>query len=254
MQKIIIVLFITICLAGCSASKYHVNSNTDKKNIDLVNFDLSEVKKNNLTSFSFFIQKAEVEIVNQGEKQKFIASLKYRNPDSFLISLRSTTGIEAARIFLSKDTVLINDRINKTFYFGSYEETRKKYGFSWKLLPLLFGDVIANTKSESSLYYCEKGISTIETFIDEFKISYIIDCKRMKSISVSVTRDIDTKPVYIQYEDYNNLANVIFTKKASIADLNNFDIINIKFSKLEIPWEGTIKFVTGNNYEQKEIK
>ena len=40
-----------------------------------------------------------------------MATIKYELPDKYLISIRSKAGIEAARIFITKDTVLINDRI-----------------------------------------------------------------------------------------------------------------------------------------------
>ena len=254
MQKISIILFIILYISGCSVSRFDIQKDTDNKSIDVSTISLSDVKKQNLSSFSFFIRKAEIELIKQGEKQRFIASLKFNHPDSFLISLRSSTGIEAARILLTRDTILINDRINKAFYFGTETAAKKKYGFSSLIFPVLLGDVITSNRTESTVYKCDNGFFKIESLIDESKVNYLFDCKRMKSISMTLTKEIDTKPVQIIYDDYTKGGNIHFFRKVSIKDLYNFETISIKYIKVEVPWEGIIQFIPGNNYEQIEIK
>ena len=103
---------------------------------------MERIENQNLTKRNFFIQKAEIEILSEEENQKLIASIKFIYPDQYLISLKSKTGIEAARIFITDDTVLINDRINRKLYFGKPAQLKNKYGISPAVLPVVLGDFI----------------------------------------------------------------------------------------------------------------
>ena len=76
-------------------------------------------KNQNITNNGFFIQKAEIEIVTGEGKEKYLASIKFEKPDKYLISVKSRTGIEGARIYISNDSILVNDRINKKLYSGN---------------------------------------------------------------------------------------------------------------------------------------
>lgn len=241
-------------ITGCSVSKSGGRSKAETKEINIENIYLSEILKQNMTSVPFFIQKAEIEIINQGEKQKFTASLKYSNPDSFLLILRSSAGIEVGRIFLSGDTILVNDRMNKILFFGSHSAVKKKYGISSQLLPVYFGDFVTNTKEEFSIYKCDKGNLLLEALVDGYKINYFIDCQIKKSFSLTITREIDTKPVSIKFIDFEKEGELNLAKRIIISNLNNIEIISIRFSKIEIPWEGSMHFIPGNNYEHIEIK
>ena len=72
--------------------------------------------------------------------------LKFEYPDKYLISIKSRTGIEGARIYISEDTILFNDRINKKMYYGSSLYLKRKYGLTTNFLPLIFGDIVSRKK------------------------------------------------------------------------------------------------------------
>ena len=59
-------------------------------------------------------------------------------PDKFLISIKSHTGIEVARIFLTGDSIMINDRINKKLYYGSTSYLKNKYGLTTAVFPVIW--------------------------------------------------------------------------------------------------------------------
>lgn len=241
-------------LAACSVSKPVVQNNTVKRNTEGSIVDLKGLMMQNITSESFSIQKAEVEIADQGEKQRFFASVKFNKPDSFLISIRSTAGIEAVRIFTTKDTILINDRINRIFFYGTQEAARRKYGLSSLLFPVLLGDIISSDKSEGTQYKCENGIIKVNSFVDGKKLTYLINCETLKADEIILTTETDTKPVVFNYSSFIKISDFIFAEKLSIAELNNIDLIDVKFSKIQVNWDGDITFVPGSNYEQIEIK
>jgi len=241
-------------LTACSVSKSVKRNNTVKVNREGRNVDQTELMEQNITSNSFNIQKAEVEITDQGEKQRFFASVKYSKPDSFLITVRSTTGIEAVRIFSTKDTVLINDRINRIFFYGSREAVRKKYGLSSMLFPVLLGDLITSDKNGAAKHKCENGVINIDSYLDGNKVGYLINCESLKAMKITLTRELDTKPAFFTYSSFDIVSGITFAERLIISDLNNVDLIDVKFSKIQIPWKGYMVFVPGNNYERIEIK
>lgn len=253
MQKVVIIL-IMLYLTACSVSKPVIRSNAAKKDIEGKNLGVTALLEQNISSNSFLIQKAEVEITDQGEKQRFFASIKFNKPDSFLISVRSTTGIEAVRIFATSDTVLINDRLNRTFLYGTQEAARKKYGLSSALFPLFLGDVILFHIDKATQYKCENGLIILSSVVKGTKVDYSINCENLKPTEISLTRETDIKPVFFRYSGFQKVAEFLFAGRVYIEDLNNIDLINVKFSKIDVPWDGHIDFVPGSNYEQVEIK
>jgi hypothetical protein len=254
LQKVIGILLLMVLITDCSVSKPGSRSIDESKKVDGDSIRFIDIKEKNLTEASFFIQKAEVEIIENEEKHKFVASIKFNYPDSFLVSIRSISGIEAVRIFSTKDTILINERISKTFFYGSKEAARNKYGFNSILFPILLGDIVVNMKSELKLYQCTSGLSGIETFIEGYKVDYSVNCSEEKVEEGTITKEIDTKPILIKYYDFKKFSGYVYPRKVKIRDLKMIDIINIKINRIEIPWTGNIFFVPGNNYEQIEIK
>ena len=117
MSKIKIILLISLLASACSVSRRNVVVYEESVGDKLSLFDRTREK--NITETDFNIRKAEIEIKNNDQKQKLLANLKYKNPGTYLLSIRGKTGIEAARVYITKDTILINDRINKRLFYGS---------------------------------------------------------------------------------------------------------------------------------------
>jgi hypothetical protein len=253
LQEKIAIFLCVLFLAGCSVKRIKFNSSPNGNEKDFYQIETKDIIGNNLTGNSFFIQKAEIEIVNGTDKQRFIASIKFGAPDSFLISIKSNTGIEAARVLLTKDTVLINDRINKTLYYGSESSVIKKYGFSSKLLPVFFGDVIGIHLSENA-YNCKYGLTDIKEIISGSMYEYKLDCSTGKLRSFSVKKEIGSESIRFDYYDYDLYGKAFFLRKLKIRNLYGYDLININFNRLEMPWKDNIRFIPGKNYEQVEIK
>lgn len=254
MRKIGSILFIFILLTGCSVLKKGNKSNAEIS-VDLEKNSLEDkLEKQNLTNRSFFIQKADIEVYTDNENQSFSASIRFVVPDTFLISLRSKSGIEAARIFISKDTLLINDRINRKLYYGKPEYLEGRYGFSASLLPVILGDFIKDNKEEIINTNCLEGKLDLEQFLNGLKIRYTVDCKRGKIILVTQEgslRDIDNK---VRYSNFIRHGDILIPAKIQINIAESMTNINIRFKKIESPWKGSIEFIPGNKYELIELR
>ena len=210
-------------------------------------------EKLNLTKRNFFIRKAEIEVITEDGSDSFLGSLKFEQPDRFLLSLRSKTGIEAARIFLSDDTVLINDRINRILYHGSPMALKRKYGISASLLPVVLGDFLMNRISDPGSVTCINGRQDIVSIIDGVRILYTIDCNLMKAILAVPDNSMNTAGLEISYRDFFSEAQSVIPGRIEIVDLKKKSSVEIKILKFESPWIGTIEFIPGNNYEMQQL-
>jgi hypothetical protein len=213
-----------------------------------------ELEKKNLTNIDFNILKAEIEVVNKREKIKFLGSLKYKNTGLYLFSFRSKAGIEAARIFISKDTILINDRIKKRLFYGSTNYLRDKYGISILSLPLILGDFVDISGRTEQKIECKNGKSEILGVAARNEIKYTIDCQNGKITSAILNGDRDTEDITFLFEKFKIIGNNLFPGNVEFADRNRETIIKIKIDRIEFGGIVKIDFIPGNNYDKIMLK
>lgn len=251
MQKVAAIIIMLLIISGCAALRRENLSIPES--VGEAMFTATEIVKNNLTEKDFNIQRAEIQYVDSGTEIRFIANLKYRHGGLYLASLRTRTGIEAARIYITRDTIFVNDRINKRLYCGSSEYIERKYGISAEALPLIMGDVVLKSKDELKLS-CLDGQTRIDTRLGESGIVYNIDCMLKKAVSVFISRENIENKIKIscsehQFTDVRNYPRIIEIEESSGNSMLKIEISKIEFNNLE-----DINFIPGNNYEKVIIK
>ncbi|MCX6300924.1 MAG: DUF4292 domain-containing protein [Bacteroidia bacterium] len=209
---------------------------------------IEQVKALNITNSDFNISKAEIEIANDMEKQKMICNMKYKKSGIYLISLRSQAGIEAARIFITKDTILINDRINKRLYYGEPNYLLEKYGITTTVLPVVLGDFISD-KSGDKIADCDNGKTVIIEKEGVKELEYTIDCRSKKVTEIRALSIETGKGIIIRFEKFNELEESIMPKNIVITDKEEETRISIIIEKIENKLESDITFIPGKNYE-----
>lgn len=251
MHKIVSILFLASLFSGCSVFRPTVNRDFGTISYSVDNDIIKVLENHNITSRNFFIQKAQVEVISTGINENFLASVKFLTPDTFLISLRSKTGIEAARIFLTGDTVLMNDRINRQMIYGKPEKVGMKYGITAEVLPLVFGDFISDIQGLKDKPGCEKGLAVVDSYKQGSKIRYIADCKEGKIISASRESSTNQGAMIFKFSKFVKIGSVSYPSDIIITYREM--VINIKIDRFETPWDGSIDFVPGKNYELIEL-
>lgn len=212
---------------------------------------ISTVIKQNISNTNFFIQKAEVEIINGENTESFLASVKYIAAGTYLISLRGKSGIEAARIYITPDTVLVNERINRQLLFGKPAYLEKKFGIPVELVPIVFGDFITGNKNSENVSPCENDRLKLERNVQGVNIIYTVDCRKGKIISATREGSINGRLADFKYGKFLNEGEGFFPSEIQLDYLGS--IMKIRIVKFESPWEGSIEFIPGNNYEQIEL-
>jgi hypothetical protein len=207
----------------------------------------------NITNSDFNITKAEIEIANDTEKQKMICNMKYKKSGIYLISLRNQAGIEAARIFITKDTLLINDRINKRIYYGEPNYLLDKYGITTTILPVVLGDFISDTGGDK-VAECDNGKTVIIEKTGVKELEYTIDCRKKKVTEIKAFSFETKKGILIRFEKFNELEESTMPKSITITDNKEETRISIIIEKIEKGPEGDITFIPGKNYEAVLLK
>jgi hypothetical protein len=253
LQKTVIIFLGLIIAAGCSV-KRKASSTARYSNLEnsaLVK--ISDVTELNYTARPFFIQRADITIISDNESQRATATIKFAQPDSFLISVRVLGGlVEAARILLTSDTIFINDRINSTLYFGSNENVKKKYGFDLKFFPVLLGDLITATNLPG--INCNDGNAVLREFGKDYIINYFIDCKTGKCKEVKIESEFMKDYISLEFDDFGTDGKMIFPKHLKTNNFANFARLEIEIKRVEFNENSGIEFIPGRNYTQVEIK
>ena len=254
MRKEIIIFFLGfIIVAGCSGKRKAFLSTRDTGLEKPELIKVSDVTELNFTAQPFFIQRAEINITGNNESQRVMTTIKFAKPDSFLISVRAFLGIEVARILLTGDTVLINDRLNQTLYFGSNQSVKRLYGFDLMFFPVLLGDLITGQQTFSGIN-CDNGQALLREFRQEYIINYFIACDTRKCKEVTVENALMKDYISIEFGDFGNDGEMAFPKRIKINNSANFVLFEMTIDRVEFNVTSGIEFIPGRNFTQVEIK
>jgi len=237
-------------ITGCAILKKETTAQAGEIN-NSVSYE--QIRALNITNNDFNIIKAEIDIIIGNESEKMLGNIKYKETETYLVSIRNHTGIEGARILITSDSILVNDRINKKLYYGSTDYLNKKYGITTKLLPIIVGDFIIGD-NDSTVMECSKNDANIEADIGGKKIHYKIDCGKKKITSVIIEDEITGKKIKIEYKKFEKDGVCQIARKITIKSNEEEERIEINIEKYELGLENDITFIPGKKYEKILLK
>lgn len=236
--------------AQCTISKKQSRSTTAEI-VSTAEGDIYQrIVSQNLTSDNFFIEKVDFNVFSREGKKSGIGTIKFVMPDKFLISIKSKTGIEIGRIYLTGDSIMLNDRINKKLYYGSASYLKKKYGLTMSILPVILGDYVNEEIINRGSLECKNGILDIDAIIKEIRIRYVVDCKYGKPIMTTPIDNGNPSGLKIKYNNFFWANGINVPGDIDISDDQNSTRIEIKIRKIIFPWAGSIEFIPGKQYEK----
>jgi hypothetical protein len=247
--KIIVIIFSYCLLISCSVFKTRKTDLLEESIRSTEKGKLNYVIDKNISFNNFFISNAKIQVIENEGVNEFLINVKHVFPEKYLISIRNKMGFEIVRIFVSSDTLLVNDRINRAVLYGGINKFEKKYGVKAFLIPVLFGDLIINKESFKSQEDCDKGLITIDLEIDQLMLKYVIDCEKSKVTDAFIKNVTNNNEYQIKYSGFIKEENYLFPQKIQINYKNKEMKLIIVIKKIEFSWNGNIDFVPGNKYE-----
>lgn len=253
MRKVVnYILLIFILLQGCSIFR-----KTEVRDFQKAVGEVraKDIVSNNLSNGSFYIQKASITVTDGSISSKFLATLKFRFPDSLQISLRAKIGYEAARIFMTKDTLIINDRINKKLRVGNPGDLKKKYGVDPDLIFVLLGDFIIDPESESVNIKCHNELSDNRFVVGGRNMDYRIDCKLKKITGARIEGEMKTGNLALDFSGFSDFDDLIIPGIITVSSDKSALKATIEVEKANRRYQGIIgPMRAGNNYDILRLK
>jgi len=255
LQKIIPILFIlAIGFSACSTSRKTGKTGSGTTLDATAGNRLETIISNNLSNNDFYIRRADIRVRQENVTINLNASIKFRRPDSLMISVRSGIGVEAGKGFLTGDTVIVNDRFNRKLMVGDPEEIKSKYGIDPALVYVILGDLIVGKDDYRSLLNCQKGEFRRQYIVEGRNVEYTVDCQRKKVKKVYLEGDVRTGNITILLSGIVKDGNITYPEKIAINDdLKELDI-EIEIRRIESPWSGSIGTVGGQGYRVVKIR
>lgn len=250
MRAIIYSMFLIAFCYGCSTVRRQEKT-LDRKN-DSAEFEMNSqnIGSHNITNYSFFVEKADFSFESGEEERSGMLTIKYNIPDKYLISIKTKTGIELARIYITGDSVKINDRINKKIYYGSDSYIKRLYGVDATLLPVLLGDYINAEQHGENKILCQNGKMTVNSVINDLNISYTIDCRNGKSVVTTAADKRNGEKLNMEYGKFQVQNGISIPGLINVVDNQHNIKIKLRISKVTVPWDGVVEFIPGRQYEK----
>jgi hypothetical protein len=247
-----LIIAITVLLTACSPVRYTGLYDTEVNNGSFI--DLNKTISMNMSGSDYNILKAVVKISAEEEENEFLVNIKYKKPDNYLISVKSKTGIEAARIFVSEDTVLMNDRINKRLYYGSSKYLDEKYGVNVKNIQLLLGDFLTGDNESLDTLKCFNGVALVSDIINGKRIDYRVDCSSGKVTDTYINAGIDNDLLHLRFDKLIAMENIIIPGLITLANEKNNLEIKMEMEKVVCGPVYEMVFIAGKGYEMVLLK
>lgn len=209
---------------------------------------VDQTAQRNITDGGFFIHKGRILSTDDNGRISLYFTMKFSPPAKYLISIRSKTGIEAFRVYLTEDTVLVNDRINKAVLYGNTNDFERIIGLPLALLKVSLGDIFILDPKLQPDEVCIDNEVKLSEYFNGLMVKSTIDCNREKVKSVMLTTGVPDEFVTIDYRKTRD-DRIGLPKKVEINDFRRKIKITLSLDKYTSPWIGEIEFIPGSGYE-----
>lgn len=213
---------------------------------------IKQTLEQNISRTGFFIEKGRINSSGESGRISLLFSLKYNEKGEYLISLRSNTGMEAFRVMIAHDTVLINDRINQRVLYGNPYDFERITGIPSDLLIVIFGDVFRISEKANIYSDISKNELRIEDYFMGLLVKSVIDRRISKVKSVLITTGLPDEFITIDYTKHRE-DRFKLPVKVEINDFQRKVKIAVRIEKYSVPWIGEIEFIPGKGFNQKKI-
>lgn len=220
-QSIIGLIFIIylFIFTGCTVKK-----NTSRENLQSINKEtlLTKINTFNISEGIITIKGSKISIEDNDAITNLKVNLMIKKDSAILVSVSSLLGIEVSRALILPDSIIVIDRVNKTYYKEKYNELEQRFSMAldfYQLQSALIADYHDNIKFNfDSLEYmliADKGNFIIsfseishKNLTSQTKI--VVDNKTFLVTSCNYIIDKKDQEYLFEYNDYIGVDNYFF--------------------------------------------
>ncbi len=233
---------------GCKSTKQ-----TKQKADQLSVADFNKKLLPSQFQFESFSAKAKINYVSGTTNQTFNASFRIRKDSAIWASL-SLFGIEGARALITKDSVKIIDRLNKTYIAKDFKYIESKLGLPSAnfetLQKLLVGNLVFYDPSKVTLAIDSGAYIAISTY-ENYQNTLKVNPTDFAVVSSFIEDLIYNQKINILYQNYNPVGNQSFPFYHFITVEKGIfsSSLAIDYSKVDINEPLSFPFNVSDKYE-----
>ncbi|MFN8241976.1 MAG: DUF4292 domain-containing protein [Bacteroidales bacterium] len=252
MQKLIFYTLALLLLASCATTK-KTSGGTEELNIHKRDSLLGKTLLKNVSFDGYFIEKGRISSSGQEGRISLFFNMKCQAKGVYMISLRSFAGLEAFRVYIDKDTVLVNDRLNQVLLKGDPVDFEKITGLPFELLNIITGDFFPGKSLDEKSNGCRNGVTKYSGYLRGLLLDYEIDCNKSKVRSLKIGTGVGERNITLNYSGYRSMGKMV-PRKVNIVDELRRVKITLKIEKISNPWFGEINFTPGKGYKVRGLR
>ena len=266
MRIILFILAIMVVMASCRSTKKIQTAITKKDTIETVatnKIDSAALIKNalvklneNFIDFKTFSAKVDVDYRGGDDKHYDVnANLRMYKDSLIWISVNAVFGIEAMRMLITRDSVFLLDKLNKTYLVRSIDYLQEVSSLPLTLSTLQ-DILVGNPVFIDSVVSFSNDNNTISLLSIGNSFKNLVTINGNNNLLVhSKLDDIDitrSRTAGLNYDDYENEKGKTFSSKRriTVAEKNKLDI-SLKFKQFEFNDEVNFPFSIPKNYKLK---
>ena len=247
-KRILLFASLIFLLTSCKKDLFQLNY-SDKKRLKIEELD-----------FEYLQAKSKIKYDDGIQNFNANATIRIRQDSLIWISI-SSTGVEAIRSIIQKDSIFVIDRINREYREFSFDSLQRTYNIPidyHMVQSVLIGNLIKTRKNNDKVLK-DDDFFILKQNSGNLTIDNFVNAKTMKIERVKIRETPSKSNMEIKYEDFQMTNEILIPYKNSVFltyNRNNSELVshlNINFSRVAIN-EKKIKFPFNvpNRYVSKE--
>jgi hypothetical protein len=216
MMRLFSVLICSVVLIFTSCSKKLLPTSAIEEEYALEKFD-----------FEYLQAKSKIRFSSSDRNLSSSASIRMRKDSIIWVSVSPIFGIEAARGFISQDTIVFMDRVNKDVYRYNYESLSNALNFEINfemVQSIILGNQVFDFKSEDN-FSKRAGELKIGQTRGRFDLETFASSKNRKVKNVKVQEIPDGSRMEIIFSAFNIVANQAFPFNTNFSMSKNDKVV-----------------------------
>lgn len=177
----------------------------------------SQLNLNNL-DYENLSMKSKIKYKDENRDLKATANIRVRKDSIIWFSLTPGLGIEAARGIVTKDSIIILDKIHKEYQVLKVSELSEKYHFDFdlKLLEsIIIGNLIWPITSNDNIKK-EEGYFKVQKTEGDLMVMNFIGTNSMKLEKIQAVSDTSRNAMLIDYSEFLKVENKVIPSEINV--------------------------------------